>query len=145
MNIKLLTTQNSIKKEDIKTKSLYKEYITDKNKFIKYTINIIMILGSIGFLNAGISSYLQYDLIPFLKTDQIIFFPQGLVMCFYGTAGLLIGTNQMKILLLKIGEGYNEFNKQDGTMTMFRKGIKGKNSDINITYSLKDILRIKNL
>lgn len=124
----------------IKTELIYKEYIIESYKPIKYLLNCIIISGSLGFLSVGISSYLKYDIIPFLKADQIIFFPQGLTMCFYGFCGILVGMNQMRILILKIGEGYNEFNKEQGTMTIVRRGA---NSDINITYPLNDILRIK--
>ncbi len=124
----------------IKTELIYKEYIIESYKSIKYLINCIIITGSLGFLAVGISSYLKYDILFFLKSEQIIFFPQGLTMCFYGTCGLIVGINQMRILILKIGEGYNEFNKKQGTMTIVRKG---SNSDIMITYPLKDILRIK--
>lgn len=123
-----------------KTELLYKEYIVESDKIVKYLLNFTIIAGSIGFLSVGASSYLGYNIIPFLKSDQIIFFPQGLTMCFYGSCGTIIGINQMRILISNIGEGYNEFNKQLGTMTVFRKGNK---SDIKLTYPLKDILRIK--
>lgn len=124
----------------IKTEFIYKEYIIESYKPIKYFLNCIIISGSLSFFCVGISSYLKYDIIPFLKADQIIFFPQGLTMCFYGFCGIIVGINQMRILILRIGEGYNEFNKQQGIMTIVRKG---SNSDLKITYPLNDILRIK--
>lgn len=131
--------------EIIKTEKLFKENIKEKDKLLKYILNIIILLGSIGFLAVGISSYIGFNIITFIKSNEIIFFPQGLVMSFYGCLGLILGINQMKILMLNIGEGYNEFNKENGEMKIFRKGLQGKISDINICYPLKDILRFNNL
>lgn len=140
MNKEYLTLENKEKKGIVKTKELYRKYITEKNKPIKYITNYTILMGSLGFLSVGTSSYIKYDIIPFLRSDQIIFFPQGLVMCFYGTLGILLGINQIRILNSKIGEGYNEFNKKTGTMKIYRKG---SNSDININYPINDILRVK--
>lgn len=127
----------------IKTETKFKEYILETDKLIKYILNLIILTGSLGFLIVGISSYIKYNLLIFLKADQIIFFPQGLTMCFYGFFGTIISINQTKILLTNVGEGYNEFDKEKDIMKIYRKGLNGKNSDINITYSLKDILRNK--
>lgn len=135
----------NLENEIIKTDKLFKENIKENDKILKYIINLIILLGSVGFLIVGISSYVKFNIIPFIQSNEIIFFPQGLVMSFYGCCGLLLGINQMRILLLNIGEGYNEFNKENGKMKIYRKGLQGRNSDINISYPLKDILRFKNL
>lgn len=47
-------------------------------------------------------------------------------MCFYGLIGVILSINQFLILYLKIGEGYNEFNKETGMMTIYRKGFPKK-------------------
>lgn len=124
-----------------KNENILIEKIEETNKKTKYFINLIMILGSIGFLIVGISSYTNLNLIPFLTADDIIFFPQGLTMFLYGFLGTIISLNQYFILFSNTGEGYNEFNKEKGVMTIFRKGLPGKNQDINITYSINDIVR----
>jgi hypothetical protein len=126
-------------------KTLLKENIVENDKKQKYLLNIIMLLGALGFLTAGISSYLQYDIIPFIESQKIIFFPQGIIMCFYGFIGTLLSINQIRILSLKVGEGYNEFDKIKGTIKIFRKGIRGKDSDINLTYQLNEIVRTINI
>ncbi len=112
---------------------------TDKN--LKYVINIVMFLGSIGFGITGLSSYFNKDILPFLEVKNIIFFPQGLTMLIYGSLGILFSLNQFRILILKVGEGYNEFNKIEGTMTLFRKGQTNEESDLKIIYPLTDIVR----
>jgi len=125
----------------LKTNTILKEKISEDDKGIKYLLNLIILGGGLGFLVVGISSYIKSNIVFFLNADQIIFFPQGLTMCFYGLCGTIVGINQLRILILEIGEGYNEFNKTDGTMKIFRKGLKGKNSDINIVYPLEEIVR----
>lgn len=122
-------------------KKILIETIKEKNKIIKYLINLIIALGSLSFLIVGLSSYTNTTLITFLKADEIVFFPQGLTMTLYGFVGTLISMNQYIILLSNIGEGFNEFNKEKGTMTIFRKGRPGKNEDINIIYPINDIVR----
>ena len=122
-----------------KTNTILKETILEEDKIIKYLLNYCIFFGALGFLIVGISSYIGYNLIPFLKANEIIFFPQGLTMCFYGICGIIVGINQIRILTLKIGEGYNEFNKEKGIVKIYRKGLS---SDINITYAITDIVRI---
>lgn len=124
--------------ENKKNEYLLIENITESNKPSKYLINLIILGGGLGFLIAGLSSYINYNLIPFINAEKIIFFPQGLTMCFYGTCGTVVGINQLIILTKNIGEGFNEFNKRIGTIKIYRKGIK---NDINIIYNLKDIVR----
>lgn len=119
------------------------EKIEEPDKTAKYLLNTIMFLGSLGFGITGISSYLNKDILPFLEVKNIIFFPQGLTMLIYGNLGLIFSINQFRILILKIGEGYNEFNKTNGTMTLFRKGQTDEQSDIKIVYQLTDIESIK--
>ena len=122
------------------SEEVLREEIVENDKTVKWLYNIIMLLGGIGFLSVGISSYIEYNIIYFLNSEQILFFPQGITMCFYGTSAIIFSINQIRILLNKIGEGYNEFNKEKGTMKIYRKGFKGKDSDINITYPLTDIV-----
>ena len=111
---------NSLEKKKInmlQNKKIFKEKIIESNKKIKYLLNTILFLGSLGFLSVGASSYLQFNIIPFLESNQIIFFPQGITMCFYGLSGVILSINQFLTLYLRIGEGYNEFNKETGKMT----------------------------
>lgn len=125
-----------------KNEYLLYEEIKETDKLIKYLLSFIMLLGATGFLLVGISSYLKYNIVPMLKSEEIIFFPQGITMCFYGTLGTIISILQIKTLSSNIGEGFNEFNKETGKLRVFRKGFKGKESDIDLSYSLNDILRL---
>lgn len=131
-----MTTENFsneiILREEIKNKQIINDYI----------FSSIILLGSLGFLITGLSSFFKHNFIFFLNADRILFFPQGITMCFYGSLGLIISISQILILYWKIGEGYNEFNKQKGTLEIYRKGYPGKNSEVKLVYEIKDILRI---
>lgn len=124
----------------MKDDNILVEKVYEDGKIFKYVINLVMFSGSLGFLITGLSSYFNYNLLYFLDANKIIFFPQGITMCFYGFFGILISINQIIILGLNIGEGFTEFNKKTGLLTIFRKGMF---SDINIVYSLQDIEAIK--
>jgi hypothetical protein len=124
----------------MKDENILIEEVFEKNKIFKYSLNFAMLGGSLGFLLTGLSSYFNYNFLFFFNAERIIFFPQGITMCFYGFFGTLISLNQVYILALKIGEGFTEFNKNSGLLTIYRKGIF---SDINIVYSLQEIEAIK--
>jgi hypothetical protein len=58
-------------KTTFKSENILREEITEP-KLIKNIINVIMLSGSIGFLAVGISSYLQFNIIPILDASKII-------------------------------------------------------------------------
>lgn len=124
---------------------ILKEEIKNKQILTDYIFSGIILLGSLGFLITGISSFFKYNFIFFLNADQILFFPQGITMCFYGSIGLVISISQFLILYWEVGNGYNEFNKEKGILEIYRKGYPGKNSEVKLTYEIKDILRIFNI
>lgn len=78
-----------------KNENVLLDEVKNKEKNTDIIISTTMLLGSIGFLTVGISSYLKYDIIGFLNAKEILFFPQGLTMCFYGTLGIIISVYQV--------------------------------------------------
>jgi hypothetical protein len=108
-----------------------------------YIWGIILALGGTSFLLTGLSSYLKTPLIPFVTLSTIQFFPQGLVMCFYGTLGILLGTYIWLILIWNLGQGFNEFNLETGQVRIFRWGFPGKNRRIDLQYPIDDIQSIR--
>lgn len=111
---------------------------TSKNQDIILSLGIFIF--SIGFLIVGLSSYFQYN---FNNSTKILFFPQGITMIFYGTLGFISSTHQFINLYFKVGEGFNEFDKEKGKIKIYRNNFPGTNA--NIEYLLKDILRIKTI
>lgn len=134
----LITNENKV---TLRNENLLREEIFENGKYLKWILNLTMLLGGLGFFITGLSSYLKQNLLFFINADQIIFFPQGLTMTFYGTCGIIVSINQIRILFLKLGEGFNEFNKEKGIMQIYRKGLQGEKSDINIIHPLNDIVR----
>jgi len=128
----------------------------EKNKIRRYPISgsrrlsnfiwtIIVFFGSIGFIFIGFCSYSdnvsQKKLL--LITENIQFYPQGLTMIFYGLLGFFLSFYLVLTIFWSLGSGFNEFNKKDNYIRMFRWGFPGKNRRVNFYYSISDILGIR--
>jgi hypothetical protein len=100
-------------------------------------------VGGLGFLLAGLSSYLGVNLLPLSDSPPLVFVPQGLVMGAYGVAALLLATYLWFMIGLDVGGGYNAFDKDKQQVTIFRWGFPGKNRRVELTYPLSDIQAIK--
>ena len=72
------------------SKKIRFDLILGSRRLSNYLWSIVTLLGGIGFFITGVSSYLQKEIIPFIKIDSISFIPQGIVMTFYGMIGILI-------------------------------------------------------
>nr|YP_009562313.1 photosystem I assembly protein Ycf4 [Trichomanes trollii]QAV57670.1 photosystem I assembly protein Ycf4 [Trichomanes trollii] len=125
------------------SKWLRVDYVKGSRELNNLCWACILLSGAIGFLIVGLSSYIGKDLIPALSSEQIIFIPQGIVMCFYGTAGLFFGLYLWCTIFWDVGSGYNPFDKQEGTFSIFRWGFPGKNRRIFIRFVMKDILAVR--
>lgn len=140
-------TQNNI---------LIRRYIiVGERRLSNYWWAIVIFLGSCGFLATGLFSYfgsVDNQLLSNLfsegvdsskSSSYISFFPQGLLMSFYGSLGFLLSIYWSLLIYWNVGGGFNEFNKKDGFVRIFRWGYPGKNRKIDLSYSLKDILAIR--
>jgi hypothetical protein len=116
--------------------------IVGSRRFSNYFWSFFLLLGGIGFLLAGISSYFKINFLPFANPTELVFIPQGLVMMFYGTLSFGIGIYIITTVLLDIGSGYNEYNKIENLVKIVRKGFPGKNREILLTYPLSNIRAI---
>ena len=119
-----------------------RDKIIGSRRFSNYFWSFFWFLGGIGFLLAGISSYLKINLLPFANPTELAFIPQGLVMMFYGTLSFGIGIYILITVLLDIGSGYNEYNRPESLVKIVRKGFPGKNREILLTYPLSNIQSI---
>jgi len=116
--------------------------ILGSRRFSNYFWSFFLFVGGLGFLLAGISSYLKVNLLPLTNPTDIVFLPQGLVMLFYGTLSLVISIYTIISVILDIGSGYNEYNKLENLVKIVRKGFPGKNRDILLTYPLSNVRAI---
>ena len=119
-----------------------RDIIIGSRRFSNYFWSFFLLLGGIGFLLAGISSYLNLNLLPFANPTELAFIPQGLVMMFYGTLSFGISIYILITVILDIGGGYNEYNRIENLVKIVRKGFPGKNREILLTYPLSNIQSI---
>ncbi|MCL1468147.1 photosystem I assembly protein Ycf4 [Argonema galeatum] len=120
-----------------------RQQILGSRRFSNYWWATIVSIGGIGFLLAGLSSYLHKNLLPFGDATGLIFVPQGLAMGFYGTAGTLLALYLWLAVFLDFGGGYNEFNQETGFVKIFRWGFPGKNRRIEISSRTEDVQAIR--
>lgn len=123
--------------------SVRHDLVLGSRRLSNYLWVYISLFGGLGFFLVGISSYFGSSLIPFIKTDNISFIPQGIVMTFYGSIGLLLSGFLALNINLNVGGGYNKYNKVLQTIEIFRLGFPLQNRELYLCYSFKDIRSIK--
>jgi len=116
--------------------------IIGSRRFSNYFWTIFLLLGGLGFLLAGISSYYNKNFLPFSNPSELVFIPQGLVMMFYGTLSFGLSIYIGFTVILDIGSGYNEYNKLESLVKIIRKGFPGKNRQVLLTYPFSNIRAI---
>ena len=116
-----------------------RDEIVGSRRFSNYFWSFVLLLGGIGFLLAGVSSYFKINFLPFTNSTELVFIPQGLVMMFYGTLSFGISIYIITTVLLDIGGGYNEYNRIESLVKIVRKGFPGRNREILLTYPLSNI------
>nr|YP_009000026.1 photosystem I assembly protein ycf4 [Silene conoidea]AGZ18016.1 photosystem I assembly protein ycf4 [Silene conoidea] len=126
-----------------RSERIWIELITGSRKISNLGWAILLFIGSLGFVLVGISSYLGRNFISLFPPQQIIFFPQGIVMSFYGIAGLFISSYLWCTISLNVGSGYDFFDKKEGIVCIFRWGFPGKNRRICLRFLIKDIQSIR--
>nr|YP_010628320.1 photosystem I assembly protein Ycf4 [Begonia convolvulacea]WBN95296.1 photosystem I assembly protein Ycf4 [Begonia convolvulacea] len=126
-----------------RSEHIWIDFLRGSRKTSNFCWAFILFLGSLGFLLVGTSSYLGRDLISLFPSQQIIFFPQGIVMSFYGIAGLFISSYLWCTISWNVGSGYDRFDRKEGLASIFRWGFPGKNRRIFLRFLLKDIQSIR--
>jgi Ycf4 len=122
--------------------NIRQDKIIGSRRFSNYFWSLFLLVGGLGFLLAGISSYFKINLLFFTDTTELVFIPQGLVMMFYGTLSLGISVYTITTVLLDIGSGYNEYNKTENLVKIVRRGFPGKNREVLLTYPFSNIRAI---
>nr|YP_009477310.1 photosystem I assembly protein ycf4 [Pleonotoma albiflora]AVM81858.1 photosystem I assembly protein ycf4 [Pleonotoma albiflora] len=126
-----------------RSKRLWIKLIAGARKLSNFFWALTVFLGSLGFLLVGTSSYLGRDLISFVTSQQIPFFPQGIVMLFYGIGGLFISAYLWFTISWNVGSGYDRFDRKKGLVCIFRWGFPGKNRRIFLRFCIKDIQSVR--
>lgn len=118
-------------------------YIIGSRRLSNIFWALIVTLGGCGFFLAGLSSYIQTNLLVFTNSTEISFIPQGIVLMFYGSIGSILGLFLCLTVWWDVGFGYNEYNPDLRTILLYRKGFPGKNRELKFNFSFDDVKSIK--
>nr|QHN53195.1 photosystem I assembly protein Ycf4 [Elatostema laevissimum var. laevissimum] len=119
------------------------ELIAGSRKTSNFCWALILFLGSLGFLLVGTYSYLGRNFIALFSYQQIRFFPQGIIMSFYGIAGLFFSSYLWCTIAWNVGSGYDRFDIKEGIVCIFRRGFPGKNRRIFLRFLMNEIQSIR--
>jgi hypothetical protein len=120
-----------------------RDNIVGSRRISNYFWSIFLLIGGLGFLLAGLSSYFKINLLPFTNLTDIIFIPQGITMTFYGMLAICLSFYIGLTIFWDIGGGYNEYNKLESIVRIVRNGFPGINRKILLVYPLNNIKSIK--
>ncbi|HEY9729220.1 MAG TPA: photosystem I assembly protein Ycf4 [Chroococcales cyanobacterium] len=120
-----------------------RQSVLGSRRFSNYWWAAVVSVGGTGFLLAAISSYTKVNLLPVGDTTGLVFIPQGVAMGFYGVAAVAMALYLWLVILLDVGGGYNEFNKETGRVQIFRWGFPGKNRKIEFGCRTQDVQSIR--
>lgn len=125
------------------SKNFYINGIQGARNWSNIFLATLLSLGSLGFLGTGIISYLKDNNLDSTNFNTLPFIPQGLVMCFYGIAGIFMGGYLWWTIFFNVGSGYNEIDLDQGMIILFRWGFPGNNRKIRVRCLIRDIESIK--
>jgi hypothetical protein len=119
------------------------EYILGSRRISNYIFATVLLGGGLAFFLAGLSSYFKINFIPFSDLTGLFFLPQGITLLFYGTLGITISLFIWLTIALDVGSGSNSYDRQKGTITIFRKGFIGRNREIKFVYPITEVESIR--
>lgn len=128
---------------DQTTKQILRQDVLGSRRFSNLLWAIIVSIGGIGFLLAGLSSYFKTNFLIVSDTSGLQFIPQGVALTFYGVAGSLLATYLWLLVTWNVGGGYNEFNKETGKATIYRWGYPGKNRRVEVNFPLTEVQSVR--
>lgn len=119
---------------------VYRYQVLGSRNFANFIWILCIFSGSLSFFKTSYESFYYFYILQ--QSYPVIFFPQGLVMGFYSILGLTFSIYAFLSFYLKIGYGFNEFNKKEKIIRIFRWGFPGKSRRIEVCYYLNDIKSI---
>nr|AYC64218.1 photosystem I assembly protein Ycf4 [Pseudobryopsis hainanensis] len=122
------------------TNTVWRQTVIGARRISNFCWAFIVGLGSTGFLITGLASYRPTNiLLTWVQTDNILFFPQGLVMTFYGLLGCVFSVYLWLTIFWGVGSGFNEFDPLNKKIRIFRWGFPGKNRRVDLQYHFQDV------
>lgn len=137
--ISMSATENPM----MNNESLLRSYITGSRRISNIFWAVVVSLGGLGFFLTGLSSYFKTNLLILSNSSTISFIPQGVVLLFYGTIGLLIGLFLFLTIWWDIGFGYNEYDQKIKKITIYRRSFPGPNRNLKLMFNFSETKSIK--
>ncbi|KAF6149239.1 hypothetical protein GIB67_026095 [Kingdonia uniflora] len=106
------------------------------------SIALIFIVVGIGFKLSPAPSH-QWTPDVYEGVRKSFFFPQGIVMSFYGIVDLFINSYLWRTFSWNVGSGYDRFDRKEGIVCIFRWGFLGINRRIFLRFLMRDIQSIR--
>ncbi|MGL5032515.1 MAG: photosystem I assembly protein Ycf4 [Microcystaceae cyanobacterium] len=128
---------------EIQANQVLRQEVLGSRRLSNYFWAVASAIGGVGFFLAGLSSYLNVNLLIVSDPSELQFIPQGVALLFYGIAGSSLSTYVFLTMLWNVGGGYNEFNQETGKITLFRWGFPGKNRQILLDWAIADVLAVR--
>jgi Ycf4 len=125
------------------TNLIRRDTILGSRRFSNYFWATVLLIGGIGFLLTGFSSFFRKKFLPFMESNELAFIPQGILISFYGVIAITLSIYLILIIIWDVGGGYNEFDKVNKLVRIVRKGFPGRNRQILLVYPISEIKSIK--
>ena len=94
------------------TTNTIKEEIVGARNISNIIVTCVLLTAGSGFFLAGLSSYLNVNLLILTDTSEITFIPQGIALLFYGTGAIGIAIYLILTIFWNIGSDIMNFQKQ---------------------------------
>jgi len=115
---------------------LYTQQVLGARTKLNGLWTLVLGIGSVGFTLTGLASY---PFNPWGEGNELAFIPQGLVMSFYGLAGLMLAVYLACTMVWNVGAGYNELDYGRGILVLFRWGFPGSNRRLRFRVLIRDV------
>jgi hypothetical protein len=122
------------------TDQVFEQRVVGARRLSNVVVAVAVSLGGTGFFLASLSSRLGRDLLPMLHASDLGWIPQGIVMGFYGIAGLALATYLWIVISVDLGSGVNRFDKTSGQAVISRHGLRQL---IEVEIPLRDIQAVR--
>ena len=94
-----------------KASQILRQEVVGARRLSNYLWATVSSIGGIGFLLAGLSSYLNVNLLLVSDPSDLQFIPQVVALLFYGFAGSSLAFYVWLTMIWNVWGGYNEFNQ----------------------------------
>jgi Ycf4 len=138
-----MTTNTDRAVNQVKNQQVLTYPILGARRFSNVFFAVIVAIGATGFLLAGLSSYLKINLLPTADPIMVEFLPQGIALSFYGVAGTLLDIYLWYVIAIDLGGGFNQFNRENGKIRIFRNGYLGKDRTLDFEYAIADAQAVR--